>query len=217
MHALTTHRASPYVWVSWITRLISGESTCLYSAWVRARHDVAKLPSDFDKPKWMIHHTALLRQAAANMGATGYDVRVENQNKFTLRGLAGTLGGKPALICTKGPAGVIVDAKTGTPRTADVLQVMVYMWAVPLALPQYKGIKFDDKVVYKNREQVILADEVDRRFVSNVAWLMKTVCAEAPPPATASSGERRSCPITPEDCPDRAAGAEAEAGESDVF
>jgi hypothetical protein len=48
MNALTTVRPEPYVWVSWITKILAGESSCVWSAWLRAHYQTAKAPNGFD-------------------------------------------------------------------------------------------------------------------------------------------------------------------------
>ncbi len=60
----------------------------------------------------------------------------------------GTLGGQPDLIARKGDAGTIIDVKTGKPGVAHVVQVMLYMYAVPRAIRQHQGVVFDGQVAY---------------------------------------------------------------------
>ena len=40
----------PYVWVAWLPRLLSGESSCEWASWFKAQHQGdswARMPSDF--------------------------------------------------------------------------------------------------------------------------------------------------------------------------
>ena len=60
-----------------------------------------------------------------------------------------TLAGKPDLIALKGSDAVIIDAKTGKPSPAHATQVMIYQYAVPKALPEYRGVECRGHVVYR--------------------------------------------------------------------
>jgi CRISPR/Cas system-associated exonuclease Cas4 (RecB family) len=217
MHALTTRRPEPYVWVSWITKLLAGESTCLWSAWLRAHYQTAKAPSDFDMGTWQMDHSALLRKTAAEQQKDGSEVYTEGQNLFMLKGKTGTLSGKPDVVAVKEKCGLIVDTKTGSPKASDRIQVMIYMWALPKANPAFAGVTFDGMVVYKTGYNIIMADEIDEIFVKRVAELMKEVCGEAEPHKAPSFGECKYCPVAPEDCAERVKAEKVHLGETDEF
>ena len=198
----------PYVWVTWLTKLLVGENSCEWAAWFRARHENwswEKVPSKFDQTTWQINHTALLNQIRERLEADGKPVFVENQNSFRLRGSVGTLGGKPDIISTSDGRGVIVDGKTGKPSPSHHVQVMVYMWAVPRALRQYKGMPFDGKVVYREEEVDIPSTAINDAFVSNLTGLIHRIAASKPAPRVPSPMECGFCNITSSDCPERAA------------
>ena len=117
-------RDHPYIWATWIARLLAGESSCEWAAWFRAKYqDWVKPPSDFDSARWMMDHTGLVNQAREGREKLGYTVYTENQNAFRLRGKLATLAGKPDLIAVKGGDAVIIDAKA-------LLAVMAGMYAV---------------------------------------------------------------------------------------
>jgi hypothetical protein len=60
MHARTKPRTEPYVWATWISKLLAGESSCLWSAWFRAHNHLgAKIETDFDLQRWQLDHTAI--------------------------------------------------------------------------------------------------------------------------------------------------------------
>ena len=179
MNPRTTRRVEPYVWVSWITMLLAGESSCVWSAWLRAHYQTAKAPTGFDLGTWQIAHTALLRQTAAEHEKQGYTIYTEGQNLFTLKGKIGTLSGKPDVVAVKDTAGWVVDAKTGWPKASDRIQVMIYMWALPQTNPAFARVTFDGRVVYKTGYNIITSDEIDRAFVRQVGELMLRVFANA--------------------------------------
>jgi hypothetical protein len=79
-----------------------------------------------------MEHTALLREVRRDLEEKGDTVLVENQNHFTLRSASGVaLGGKPDLVSLAEETSTIYDIKTGQPRAADHVQVMLYMYALP--------------------------------------------------------------------------------------
>ena len=57
----------PYIWATWLPRLISGESsTCERASWYKAQHESfswLRMTSDFDLVKWLTDHTALLNES----------------------------------------------------------------------------------------------------------------------------------------------------------
>ena len=63
----------------------------------------------------MLNHTALLNKRRAEWKIGGFNVHIEGQNSFQLRGKSATLAGKPDLITQRedGSGAVIIDAKTG--------------------------------------------------------------------------------------------------------
>jgi hypothetical protein len=217
MHALTIARPEPYVWVSWITKLLAGESSCLWSAWLRAHHQTAKAPNNFDMGSWQLEHSAMLRTTAAHQEKEGYSVFTESQNTFALKGKVGTLSGKPDVVAVKEMEGWVTDAKTGSPKASDRIQVMIYMWALPKTVPAFKDVTFHGKVVYKTGYSLITPEEVDAGFITLVSDLMKVICADEEPHKAPSFKECQHCPITVEDCADRAGAVKVYEGETDEF
>jgi hypothetical protein len=217
MHALTTCRAEPYVWVSWITKLLAGESSCIWLAWLRAHYQTAKAPNDFDLGTWQIDHTALIRRVALEHEAQRYRVFTEGQNLFALKGKAGTLPGKPDVVAVRGTSGWVVDTKTGSPKASDRVQTMIYMWALPRTNPAFSEVTFDGRVVYKTGSVIVSADEATPEFVKLVGGLMKEICGEQEPRKAPTYGECLHCRVTPEDCADRVQTEKAYQGETDEF
>ena len=101
-----------------------------------------RVPSDFNQTEWMLNHTALLNERIANWEIGGYSVEAEGQNSFQLRGKAATLSGKPDLIVRRedGDEAVIIDGKTGHESPSHIVQVMIYLYAIPRALEPYRNV-----------------------------------------------------------------------------
>ena len=200
-------RESPYVWATWLARLLAGEASCEWAAWFRAHYqDWAKPESDFNQAQWMLDHTALVNQERESREKLGYTVFTEGQNAFRLRGKFATLAGKPDLIAVKNSDAVIIDAKTGKPSPSHTVQVLTYMYAVPKSLEQYRGVEFRGHVVYPDSQVGIPVSTVDEKFTENLAALIRRLASETPARRVPSAGECRFCDITKADCPERMEG-----------
>ena len=79
-------RSSPYVWVTWLTKLLAGEESCRWKFWFKANNTFEKTPSDFDLAKWTAEHTQLMNVRAEELRADGYAVYLEGQNAFRMKG-----------------------------------------------------------------------------------------------------------------------------------
>ena len=211
-------REHPYIWATWLARLLAGEAHCDWAGWFRSHYqDWVKPTSDFDSARWMMDHTALVKEARESREALGYQVFTEDQNSFTLRGKSATLAGKPDLIAVKGNDLVIVDAKTGRPNPAHSAQVMIYQYALPKALEQYRGIEFRGHVIYPDGNIQIPVSGLDRKFIDRLGALIRRLADENPARRVPSASECRWCDITREDCPERVEEIEATEGTTEDF
>ena len=101
----STPRDFPYIWATWLTKLLTGENSCEWAVWFKAHHrNWDKIPSDFNQTEWMLNHTALLNDQKSHWEARGDDVRVEAQKVFRLQGRTATLAGKPDIIVVRDSA-----------------------------------------------------------------------------------------------------------------
>ena len=212
-------REHPYIWATWLAKLLTGENSCEWATWFRAHHqDWVKPPSDFDQSKWMLDHTALVNSERESHEEWGYQVFTENQNAFRLRGKAATLAGKPDLIAVNGNDAVIIDAKTGKPSPSHAAQVKIYQYAVPKALAQHRETRFQGHVVYADGKQVsVPVSGVDREFTERLGALIRRLAADTPARRVPSAQECRFCDITKQDCPDRIQGGTVEEGSTADF
>ena len=178
---MPVRRPHPYIWATWLPRLLAGENSCEWSVWFKAHYqDWAKQPSDFNQTQWMLNHTALLNERRANWEVGGYSVAVEGQNNFQLRGRSATLSGKPDLIAHRDDEAVIVDAKTGQESPSHAVQLMIYLYAVPRALERYRNTKLRGQVTYRDHTIRIQAEAVDEQFVQNLGALLCRLSADEP-------------------------------------
>jgi len=199
-------RTEPYIWTTWLTKLLVGEEFCEWGAWFKTHHQsYNKVPDSFDRTAWQMEHTALLTDILGGLESQQYAIFLERQNYFTARGKQSgiTIGGQPDLIATKGSYGLICDAKTGQPRPSDHIQVMIYMWAIPYALRQYSAMSFDGKVIYRDHEIEILNSAINEPFINNLAKLIQRLGSADPSRKVPSAIECRFCQIANSECPER--------------
>ena len=196
----------PYIWVTWLPRLLSGESSCEWASWFKAQHEGsswARAPSGFDQAGWLMDHTALLNEQRELWEKQGYSVLTEAQNGFTLRGSSAALAGKPDLVAQRRDGVTVIDAKTGRPSPHHAVQVMIYMYALPRVLERYHGLRLSGQVAYPGHVVDIPAEAVDEGFIGNLGSLIRRLAAGMPARRVPSPMECRFCEITQVDCPDR--------------
>ena len=195
----------PYFWVTWLAKVLAGDSNCEWAAWFKARYDSKswQKATRSDLSSWAIAHTALVDRTRKQWDDRGFSTFVEDQNYFRLCGRIATPSGKPDLIAVNGSRAVIADAKTGQPKPSHQAQVMLYMYAVPRAIPQYQGRVFDGEVVYEDHAVRIPASAVEGQFLDELVAVIHRLSADTPPRRAPSGPECRFCDITAQDCPER--------------
>ena len=138
-------------------------------------------PSDFNQADWLARHTTLLNEHRDRWIQSGYDVRVESQNAFQLRGHSAILAGKPDLLVLNKNRILITDSKTGQEQPWHKFQVMTYMYALPMALPEYRDYKFAGEIVYNDRTDRVPQGGIDQSFVRNLSEIIRRIAAPDPP------------------------------------
>jgi hypothetical protein len=217
---MPTRRSQPYIWTTWLTKLLDGSDSCEWSAWFRAHHSqYDKAPSDFDLVSWQMQHTSLLDDTRKLFLKDGYTVSIEGQNQFKLTGKTGiTLASKPDLVCFKGDKGIVVDCKTGQEKSADFAQVLIYMWALPLAIPKYRNVKFTGRVVYGNGNlSRVRPDDLDEHFVAQLTALILRVGGPEPCHKVPTFRECNFCNIGASECDERVPAPDIVETETDAF
>jgi len=199
---MAKRRNEPYIWVTWLTKLLAGESTCEWSAWFRAHHtDYDKLPIDFDLARWTVEHNELVNSRREELVDEGYQVFVEDENAFRRIGQTGiVVSGKPDILAIRDGIGVVEDCKTGRPRTSDQLQVLVYMLLLPVKNPRCAGVSLSGRLVYRTSSVEVPASGLDDDFRRRFVELVRKVGGQSPLPKHPAWSECRWCDIGPADC-----------------
>ena len=190
-------REHPYIWATWLPKLLTGENSCEWAVWFKAHYqDWTRTPSEFNQTEWMLNHTALLNKRKANWKHGGFDVNIEGQNSFELHGRSATLAGQPDLITQRDGQAVIVDVKTGQDSPSHVVQVMIYLYAIPRALERYRNSQAQGQATYLDHTVRIPAEAVDDQFIQNLGTLIRRLAADKPPARVPSRPECRFCDIS---------------------
>ena len=212
-------REHPYIWATWLPRLLTGQNSCEWAIWFKAHHqDWTRVPSDFDQSQWLLDHTTLLNEQKALWEERGHDVRVEHQNTFRLRGKAATLAGRPDLVVLQSSNGIlIVDVKNGREQPWHAVQVKIYQYALPLVLAEYRGKRIGGEVQYPDHTVRVPRGALDDGFIEDLVSLIRRVASDTPPRRVPSVAECQFCDITAADCPARMNYVADEGAETDDF
>jgi len=205
--SVATLRATTYVWVTWLTKLISGEESFKYKLWFKANHkSYSKVPNSFKLAKWCEEHTALIEKKKAELLSEGYEVYLEDQNSFAMIGNNGaTLAGKADIVAIKGDDVIVVDCKTGRCRNSDITQVKLYMLSLPIANELHRGKVLRGQVQYKDSTVDIPHQEItDQSFLNSLRTLMQLAgssgIVDSNAVVCASYSECNFCDLTKADC-----------------
>ena len=210
----------PYIWATSLPRLLTGENSCEWAGWFKAQHENSRWTrtrNDFDQTKWLLDHTALLCDQKRNWESKGYTVLTEGQNTFRLRGKTATLAGKPDLVAVRGNTAVIIDGKTGKDGSAHAVQVMIYLYTLPLTGDRYKELQLHGQVSYQDHTVEVPSAAVDHRFTDRLAGLIRRIASDTPAAQVPSSAECRFRDITGADCPERIDDEDAAEGDTADF
>ena len=181
---------------------MTGENSCEWAIWFKAHHqNWAKVHSDFNQAEWMLNHTSLLNEKESQWEARRQKVYVEGQNSFRLRGQSATLAGRHDLIVVRSNDALIIDIKAGREQPAHVVQIMIYMYALPRALPQYQHAKLAGEIVYPTRTARVPMGSLHTQFKTDLGSLIRRIAADKPAARVPSEHECRFCDMTAEDCP----------------
>lgn len=200
-------RDFPYIWPTWISGLLSGDKDCEYAAWYRAHYqDYNKRSDGFDFAKWKEDHTALLKQDRAQMTKEGFKVFTEGQNAFTWKGKQANIGGKPDTVSIRSTTDHRVhEYKTGKTRDSDMMQVKIYLCALPRTLDRHVGRTLEGEVVYGTRNETgqmvvrerleVPSHSVDLAFKDRLVQLVGRVASPHQARPVPSEGECRFCDL----------------------
>lgn len=200
-----TTRSTPYTYATWLSKAMAGEHGCLYAGWFK-NHFKVQGRQDVNLDAWTAEHTTMVHDCAAEFRGAGYEVYLEGQNALRVQGKGGAiLGGKPDLVAVKGDTAIIVECKTGQPRTSDSLQVRLYMhllseWSTH---PARECSRVLGEVRYQpDRGDTLLLPHAADGVADLMKRYMQVFLSPVPPLATPSFQECRFCELAGGICVD---------------
>ena len=195
----------PYVYATWITGWLAGSNSCEWAPWFQSRFKFEKVERDFDLIAWTAEHGEMVRTRAEQLRAEGWTVFIEDQNKFTLKGKAAVLSGKPDIVAVRQDERLVIDCKTGRERDSDVWQVMLYLFALPLvghrAVPA--GSVLRGEVQYRVRSIPIAPTDFTLAMRDRLIATLNRIGQPDPPAKTPSFRECALCSIPKSECAER--------------
>lgn len=219
-----------YIWVTWISALLSGDKHCRWAAWLKAHYNYEKLGEDSEAAarlkKWKGEHVDLVAKRVAELRAEGWDVFVEGENKFNVRGKVATLAGGPDIVATRAAVedqdrafalsgeiaieprtetlALVEDCKSGSRRDSDYHQVVIYMTFLGNSHKQLKGKGWplSGAVVYADGGRLAIPPEhAGPDAVARIVAQIQETGGPNPPARVPSTGECKFCDIAA--CPER--------------
>ena len=135
-------RDGPYFWVTWLTKLLSRGELVRMGDLVQGPPRERQLgagPRGLRPGRVADGPHGDGQRGPRPLGGTGLSPGLHREaEQPETQGRIRHLGGQPDLIARKGDAGTIIDVKTGKPGVAHIVQVMLYMYAVPRAIGQHQ-------------------------------------------------------------------------------
>lgn len=197
-------RSNPYIWVTWLSKIMAGDRQCRWASWFKSHYKADKIPGDFDLAAWTAEHNGLLQRRKKELIADGFNVYVEDQNSFTLRGQTGIdVAGKADIVAIKGDKAYVEDCKTGNPSNSDHMQVLIYMLSLPLCASHCKGKTLEGRIIYKESSVDIPSAKIDESLKNLFKETVRKVGGDKELDKVPSWSECRFCDITMADCPER--------------
>jgi hypothetical protein len=196
-------RPKPYIWTTWLTKLLAGEDKCWYRSWYKSHFKYEKRADDADRAdffaEWTRKHDAIVARRVAELRKQGWVVKVEDEGEFKLAGKNADVSGKPDYVAMKDGVAIVGDAKAGKKRESDHWQVLIYAFALPLSWLRGSGLVIEGEVEYQDQRQPVrpLSDAARK----NIVEAIQRVAGPAELPAVPSVTECKYCDVAK--CPYR--------------
>ena len=122
---------------------------------------------------------------------------------FRLRGQTATLAGRQDLITVWKDDALITDVKAGREQPWHKVQIMIYMYALPRALPQYLDSGLRGEIVYPTRTVKVPRGSCHCQFIRDLGALIRRLADDTPATRVPSPQECRFGDIAAYECDER--------------
>jgi PD-(D/E)XK nuclease superfamily len=194
-----------YIWPTWISGLLAGTDRCQWKSWVKAHYRIPRLPSSLESKKalgeWNKRHDEMVKSRVERLKSEGYQVKVEDENYFSLQGNTGTLAGKQDIVAYKPEHkfALVVDEKSGRAKEQYIWQILLYMFAMKLL--EWSEYTIHGEIEYEDTIVPVLPHQLTEETKIKIGQQIQLTGGDFEPPRTPSLSECRYCDIL--SCPDR--------------
>jgi hypothetical protein len=199
-------QGKPYIWATWLSGVLSGAQPCVWQSAFKSRFKYGKIPDPtFDAAAWAATHADFVRARADELSMERWQCRVEDENAFRIDGREAILAGKPDIVAYRPGEIRISDIKTGKKQDSHWWQVLVYLQAWPLWVPDQceSPVVLSGEIAYPDQIIDIAPQELTPARAAET-WRMITTLAHyeglAPMPTELGC---RYCDIPSTECPSR--------------
>ena len=199
-------RIKKSIWVTWVAKLMAGESLCPWSVWFKTHYaNYEKVLPKREFIKYRLDHSRMINELRKDLLASGEKVFVEEANRFSFEIKPNlTLAGKPDLIALSENKATVYECKSTTQKDAYQIQLMIYLYCLPRCFDQYKNIKLDGCLLYYPSTRIeIPQNMIDDRFTDHLNYWLKILGEDTQPAKAPSENECLFCNITKADCPEK--------------
>lgn len=209
LHALPKkgreQRIKKSIWVTWVAKLMAGESLCPWSAWFKTHFIYEKVTPRRDFIKYSLDHSRMINELRKERLAKGEKVFVEWTNSFSLKIKPNlTLAGKPDLIALSEDKATVYECKSKIQKDSHQVQLMIYLYSLPRCFDQYKNMKLEGCLLYYPSTKIEIPQSmIDERFTDHLDYWLKILGEDTQPAKAPGKNECLFCNITKADCPER--------------
>ena len=193
-------RLAPYIWASWLAKVMAGETSCLWSPWFRTHNRlIDRHGGPPDLVEWTMMHARMLTDLTRDLARPG--LRLYRERRFQIANPAyqTIVTGSIDLVAEEPGEVTVYDCKTGQPAASHEVQVMLYMYALERD-PGTAGKSIRGAVIYKHSRRDI--PYLSNSFASNFDYFARLLAGTDEMPK-APGRDCAFCPILREDCPER--------------
>ena len=196
---MAKERDSPYIWVTWLAKIMSGDVSCHWQGWFPSHNQLTeKETSDFDMAGWSIDHTKMLTELKEKLTEEGYNPIIEYPIKYKIPGSHIEIAGKSDCIIEEKDKIIIYDCKTGKESAVHQVQVMLYIYL----LSKSKFSKKQIRGIIKYKDKEIEISQLSENFEESFNFFIN-ILSSVKPPTKNPGDDCRFCNITKNDCPER--------------